>query len=61
MLSSLESEYLKGLISVYKSKGYKYYIAHTVTETNNDYDVCIYLSKTEIKAIDQNILVLKMG
>ncbi|MCI8999560.1 MAG: hypothetical protein HFJ26_01170 [Clostridia bacterium] len=61
MLSSLESEYLKGLISTYKLKGYGYYLAHTVTENNNDYDVCVYFSKSKIKAIDQNIFSIENG
>lgn len=53
MFSTSEENYLKGLISVYAKQGYKYYLCHTVTENNNDYDVYIYFSKEEIKAITQ--------
>lgn len=51
MFTATEENYLKGLISVYAKQGYNYYICHTVTEINNDYDVYIYFSKKEIKAI----------
>ena len=61
MLTSAESEYIRGLISVYQSKGYQYYMCHTVTENNNNYDVCIYFSKEEIKAIDNNIYSISNG
>lgn len=61
MLTAVESEYIRGLISVYQSKGYKYYMCHTVTENNNNYDACIYFSKQEIKAIDNNIFSINNG
>ena len=61
MLTELESEYIKGLISTYELKGYKYYLCHTVTENNVDYDICIYFSKEEIKAIDNNIFSISNG
>lgn len=61
MLTAVESEYIRGLISVYQLKGYKYYMCHTVTENNNNYDACIYFSKEEIKAIDNNIFSVTNG
>lgn len=61
MLTSLEQEYIKSLISVYNRKGYKYYVCHTITETNNDYDVCIYFSKEEIESSSDNYFVVKEG
>ena len=61
MLTQVESEYVKGLISSYQLKGYKYYVCHTVTEYNYDYDVCIYFSKEEIKAVDNNIFSITNG
>lgn len=48
MFTAQESDYLKGLLNVYKELGYKYYVAHTVTETNNNYDMYVYLSKDKI-------------
>lgn len=61
MLSAVESEYIRGLISSYQSKGCKYYMCHTLTENNNNYDTCIYLSKDEIRAIDNNIFSIRNG
>lgn len=54
MFSQVEENYIKALINTYKKEGYKYYICHTVTENDNNYDVYIYLSKEEIKAISNN-------
>lgn len=54
MFTTVESEYLKGLLNVYYEKGYKYYIAHTITEQNNDYDFCVYLSKDKITSSSPN-------
>lgn len=51
MFSQVEENYIKGLISSYRKLGYNYYICHTITENNNDYDIAIYFSKDEIKAI----------
>lgn len=51
MFSSVEENYIKGLISAYAKQGYKYYICHTVTESYNNYDIYIYFSKSEIEAI----------
>lgn len=51
MFSAVEESYLKGLIESYRNQGYRYYLAHTVTETNNNYDMYVYFSKKEIKAI----------
>lgn len=51
MFSAVEENYIKGLISSYYKEGYSYYICHSVTETNNSYDIYIYLSKNEITAI----------
>lgn len=59
MLTQTESEYIKGLISSYEAKGYHSYLCHTVTERNNDFDICIYFSKTDIIARDNSIYSLK--
>lgn len=48
MFTAVESDYLKGLLNVYREQGYKYYVAHTVTESDNVYDMYVYLSKDEI-------------
>lgn len=58
MFTAQESEYLKSLISVYQARGYKYYLAHTVTENYNDYDFYVYFSKEEITAsTDENFVL----
>lgn len=48
MFSSVEIDYLKGLLNVYIKNGYKYYVAHTITQNNNNYDFVVYLSKDKI-------------
>ena len=54
MLSQIELDYVRALLNAYYAKGYKYYVVHTVTEYNNEYDICIYLSKEEITALNDN-------
>lgn len=61
MFSAIEIEYIKGLINTYYGKGYKYYLCHTITENNNDYDFVIYFSKEEIGAINDNYFQVKNG
>ena len=61
MLSSTELEYVKALINSYYAKGYTNYVVHTVTENNNDYDICIYLSKTEIESVTDNYFSIDDG
>ena len=61
MFSNTEVEYVESLVNVYKSKGYKYYLAHTVTERYNSVDVEIYFSKEEIKASTEDIFIVKNG
>lgn len=55
MFTQVESDYIKSLINVYREQGYKYYLAHTVTERNNEYDIRLYISKEEIKATTDDI------
>lgn len=55
MFSQVEIDYIKSLVNVYRDKGYMYYLAHTVTERNNEYDICIYFSKEEIDASTDEI------
>lgn len=64
MLTAVELEYVKSLISIYYSKGYKYYLITTVTEIGSnasDYDLCIYFSKEPIEAITDNYFQVKNG
>lgn len=64
MLTAVELEYVKALISTYYAKGYKYYLCTTVTEFGNnasDYDICIYFSKEPIEAITDNYFEVKNG
>ena len=48
MFSVLEESYIKSLINTYKKYGYNYYVVHTVTESDNEYDFYIYFSKDDI-------------
>lgn len=59
MFSVQEENYIKGLIASYYKHGYKYYLCHTVTESNNTYDFYIYFSKEEISAITSDTFELK--
>ena len=59
MFTAQEIEYLKSLIAVYNEQGYIYYIAHTVTESDNVYDFVIYFSKDEILATNDNLFVMQ--
>lgn len=59
MFTQVESDYLKSLINFYKKQGYDYYLAHTVTENYNNYDMCIYFSKEEIEASTDNTFNIK--
>ncbi len=61
MFSQVEIDYIKSLVNVYKCRGYMYYLAHTVTERNNEYDICIYLSKEEIVASTDEIFKVNNG
>lgn len=58
MFSQVEENYIKALINTYKKQGYDYYICHTVTENDNNYDIYIYFSKEEIKAVSNNMFDL---
>ena len=51
MFTQVEENYIKALINTYKKQGYNYYLCHTITETNNNYDICLYVSKEEIKSV----------
>lgn len=51
MFTQVEENYIKSLINTYKKQGYDYYICHTVTENDNNYDIYMYFSKEEIKAV----------
>ena len=48
MFSAQELEWIKALIETMRQKGYKYYVAHTITENNNDIDVVVYFSEQPI-------------
>ncbi len=48
MFSAQELEWLKALVETMRGKGYKYYVAYTVTETNNDSDAIVVFSETPI-------------
>lgn len=51
MFSQTEENYIKALINTYKQQGYNYYLTHTITETDYNYDIYLYVSKEEIKAV----------
>lgn len=48
MFSAQELEWIKALIETMRQKGYNNYVAHTITENNNDIDVAIYFSQQPI-------------
>lgn len=58
MFTQAEENYIKALINTYKKQGYNYYLCHTITETNNNYDICLYVSKEEIKSISSSVFDL---
>lgn len=51
MLTQVEIDYILSLINTYQSLGYKYYLCNTITNSDIVYDMDIYFSKKEIKAI----------
>lgn len=51
MFSQQEIDYILSLINTYRRLGYKYYVCHTVTENDNNYDIRIFFSQKEIKAV----------
>lgn len=51
MLNQTEIDYVLSLINTYQKLGYKYYLCNTITGTDNIYDMDIYFSKKEIKAV----------
>lgn len=58
MFTQTEENYIKALINTYKKKGYNYYLCHTITEDNNNYDIAVYVSKEEIKAVSGSVFDL---
>ena len=61
MLSVQELEYVTSLINTYKFQGYKYYLCSTNSDTSNLTDIYLYLSKKEIKAINNSIFTIDNG
>lgn len=50
MFTQQELDFIKALVESMRGQGYDYYIARTVTEDNNSYDVEIVFSTVEIRA-----------
>lgn len=48
MFTQTELDWVKALVETMRGKGYKYYVAQTVTENNNDIDVIVVFSKKSI-------------
>lgn len=48
MFSAQELEWIEALIETMREKGYKYYVAHTVTESDNDTDAVVVFSQEPI-------------
>lgn len=61
MLTSVESDYIKSLVSTYMNHGFKYYMVHSITDSNNDYDMCLYMSKNKIEALSDNYFQVEKG
>ena len=60
MFTNNEIDYVKSLIETYLNKGYKYYLAHTITD-NSEYDICIYFSKDKIDAMSDSYFDVEKG
>lgn len=58
MLSQIETDYILSLINTYQMNGYRYYLCNTITDNDVVYDIDIYFSKEEIKAITSNVFDL---
>lgn len=58
MLTSTEIDYILSLINTYQKQGYTYYLCNTVTDNDVIYDIDIYFSKKEIKAVTSSIFDL---
>lgn len=50
MFTAQELEYLKALVETMRGRGYDYYVARTVNESNNLYDFEVVFSDKEITA-----------
>ena len=50
MFTAQELEYLNALVETMRGRGYDYYVARTVTESNNSYDFEVVFSDKEITA-----------
>jgi len=61
MLSVQELEYVRSLINSYQKQGYKYYVCCTNSDTNINTDIYLYLSKEEIKALNDTTFSIKNG
>ena len=48
MFSAQETQWLQSIIEAMHNQGYKYYLARTVTENNNEYDVLVVFSESPI-------------
>lgn len=51
MLTQIEIDYILSLINTYQKLGYKYYLCNTITDNDILYDMDIYFSRKEIKAV----------
>lgn len=48
MLTATEKEYCQELLAVARREGYQYYLVHTITESGENSDFCVYLSDNPI-------------
>lgn len=61
MLSVQEFEYVKSIINTYQKQGYKYYVVVTNSNADINTDIYVYLSKDEIKALDDITFTINNG
>lgn len=61
MFSDVEENYIISLINTYRKEGFPYYIVHSITDRDNDYDICLYVSKEEIKEVSSDIFKVSHG
>ena len=51
MFTAQETQWIQALIETMQQKEYRYYLARTVTESNNEYDVIVIFSKSPIDGL----------
>ena len=61
MFSTAQDAYVRNVVEVMRIKGYEHYVARTVTETGNNYDLDIVFSKTSITGSSMTSYIISSG